>query len=184
MASENRLTSVPLRPRGADTSLNADADARRYPCTGAAAHETDARTETEQQNQHTPARRKHLKSVVLTLTPVVAIGPNIMAVFGGPADNKWDNVALGTAVAFAMLIISVAGIRLSARTQVTIGIIEYAILIVISVSGLIFILSRHAGTFRVTGSWFTLHGIDGKGSLAAGFLIAVFMYSGWDGTLS
>jgi amino acid transporter len=82
-----------------------------------------------------------------------------------------------------MLVISVAGIRLSARTQVTIGVIEYAILIVISVSGLIFVLSHHAGTFPITGSWFTLHGIDGKGSLAAGFLIAVFMYSGWDGTL-
>jgi amino acid transporter len=35
----------------------------------------------------------------------------------------------------------------------------------------------------VTASWFSLHGIGGKGSLAAGFLITVFMYSGWDGTI-
>lgn len=71
MPSENRLTSVPPRPRGADTSLNADDDARRYPCTGAIAHETNARTETERQNQHTPARHKDLKSVVLTPSGVL-----------------------------------------------------------------------------------------------------------------
>ncbi len=35
----------------------------------------------------------------------------------------------------------------------------------------------------MTASWFSLHGIGGKGSLAAGFLIIVFMYSGWDGTV-
>jgi amino acid transporter len=122
-------------------------------------------------------------TLIGTLTPVVAIGPNIMAVFNGPTGNKWDNVALGTAVALVMLIISVIGIRLTARTQVTIGVIEYAILIFISVSGLVFVLSHHAGTFPITKSWFTLNGINGKGSLAAGFLVAVFMYSGWDGTL-
>ncbi len=35
----------------------------------------------------------------------------------------------------------------------------------------------------MTDGWFSLHGIGGKGSLAAGFLITVFMYSGWDGTV-
>ena len=44
-------------------------------------------------------------------------------------------------------------------------------------------MGHHAGSFAVTRAWFSLHGIGGKGSLAGGFLIAVFMYSGWDGTL-
>src|SRR6202042_3503995 len=35
----------------------------------------------------------------------------------------------------------------------------------------------------ITKAWFSLHGIGGKGSLAAGFLVAVFVYGGWDGTL-
>ena len=73
--------------------------------------------------------------------------------------------------------------RLSARTQVAIGVIEYAILIVLAVWGLSWVLGHHAGTFGITASWFSLHGIGGKGSLAAGFLITVFMYSGWDGTV-
>jgi amino acid transporter len=122
-------------------------------------------------------------TLIGTLTPVVAIGPNIMAIFNGPTGNKWDNVALGTGVALVMLIISVIGIRLTARTQVSIGVVEYAILIFIAVAGLVFVLGHHGGTFPITRSWFTLHGIGGKGSLATGFLVAVFMYSGWDGTL-
>ena len=35
----------------------------------------------------------------------------------------------------------------------------------------------------ITRGWFSLSGIDGKGSAVAGFLIAVFVYGGWDGTL-
>jgi hypothetical protein len=91
--------------------------------------------------------------------------------------------AIATGISVIMLIIAVAGIRLSARTQVAIGVIEYLILIVLAVGGLSWVLGHHAGTFSVTASWFSLHGIGGKGSLAAGFLITVFMYSGWDGTV-
>ena len=35
----------------------------------------------------------------------------------------------------------------------------------------------------ITKGWFSLSGIGGKGSAVAGFLIAVFVYGGWDGTL-
>jgi hypothetical protein len=31
--------------------------------------------------------------------------------------------------------------------------------------------------------WFSLSGVGGHGDAAAGFLIAVFMFTGWDGTL-
>src|SRR5258707_323466 len=34
-----------------------------------------------------------------------------------------------------------------------------------------------------TSGWFSLSGIGGKGSLVGGFLIAVFAFSGWDGTI-
>src|SRR6266566_6267806 len=100
-----------------------------------------------------------------------------------PTGDKWDNVILGTMLTVVMLVISVIGIRLSARTQVSIGIIEYALLITIAVTGLWWVLTRHPGSFPVTHGWFSFSGIGGKGSLSAGFLLAVFMYSGWDGTL-
>ena len=39
------------------------------------------------------------------------------------------------------------------------------------------------GTVPITHGWFTLSGVGGKGSAVAGFLAAVFVYGGWDGTL-
>jgi amino acid transporter len=45
------------------------------------------------------------------------------------------------------------------------------------------VINHHPGTFPITKGWFSLSGIDGRGSAVAGFLIAVFVYGGWDGTL-
>jgi amino acid transporter len=61
--------------------------------------------------------------------------------------------------------------------------VEYLILIAFAVWGLTWLLGHHAGTMPITSAWFSLHGIGSKGSLVGGFLITVFMYSGWDGTL-
>jgi amino acid transporter len=72
---------------------------------------------------------------------------------------------------------------LTARTQVVIGIVEYVILIGLAVWGLTWVLGHHSGTVPITSGWFSLHGIGGQGSLVGGFLIAVFMFTGWDGTL-
>jgi len=122
-------------------------------------------------------------TLIGTLTPVLVLGPNVLAVFGSSGTSTWPNIAIATAIALVMLLIAVVGIRLTARTQVTIGVVEYLLIAVFSVWGLIWVLGHHAGTFHITSAWFSLHGIGGKGGLAAGFLIAVFMYTGWDGTL-
>jgi amino acid transporter len=63
------------------------------------------------------------------------------------------------------------------------AVFEYIVLIGVSIWGLVFVLTHHAGTFPITSGWFSLSGIGGKGDLAAGLLIAVFMYSGWDATI-
>ena len=44
-------------------------------------------------------------------------------------------------------------------------------------------LGHHPGTYPITKGWLSLSGINGKGDLAAGLLIAVFMYTGWDATV-
>ncbi len=118
-----------------------------------------------------------------TLTPVTAVGPSVLAVFNQPANGKWPNIAIATGLVVVMAIISVVGIRMTARTQVVIGIIEYAILIALAVWGLTWVLGHHAGTVHITSGWFSLHGVGGGGTLVGGFLIAVFMFTGWDGTL-
>jgi amino acid transporter len=121
--------------------------------------------------------------IVGTISVVVVLSPAVLAVFNSTDTSAWPNIGISTALIVIMLAIAVAGIRITARTQVGMAVIEYIVLVGISIWGLVFVLSHHAGTFPITRGWFSLSGIDGKGSLAAGLLIAVFMYSGWDATI-
>jgi amino acid transporter len=77
----------------------------------------------------------------------------------------------------------VLGIRLTARTQVGMALIEYVILIGFAITGLVFVLAHRHGTYHATSGWLNPTGIGGHGSAAAGFLIAVFMFTGWDGSI-
>ena len=118
-----------------------------------------------------------------TISVVVVLSPAVLAVFGASAIATWPNILLCTAVILVMATIAVVGIRLTARTQVGMALIEYTILIGISVWALLYVLGHHHGTFPPTKGWLSLTGINGKGNLAAGLLIAVFMYTGWDATV-
>ncbi len=121
--------------------------------------------------------------VLGTLSGVEVLGPSVLAVFGSSATSTWANVAIATAVGLVMLVIAVVGIRITARTQVAMAVVEYTILVGMSVWGLVYVLGHHAGTVQVTSGWFGPTGIGGQGDLVGGFLIAVFAYSGWDGTI-
>ncbi len=118
-----------------------------------------------------------------TISVVVVLSPAVLAVFGASSVATWPNILLSTAVIVVMATIAVIGIRLTARTQVGMAVIEYAILIGFSVWALLHVLGHHPGTFPITKGWLSLSGINGKGNLAAGLLIAVFMYTGWDATV-
>ena len=121
--------------------------------------------------------------IIGTVAEILLLGPSVLAVFGSTSTDVWAWIAIGSAVALVMLVIAVVGIRITARTQVGIALVEYLILIGLAVAGLIAVLSHRAGTYPMTKGWFSLSGIDGKGGAVAGFLIAVFVYGGWDGTL-
>jgi amino acid transporter len=121
--------------------------------------------------------------VVGTLSGVVVLGPQVLAVFGSSSTSTWANVGIATAVGVVMLIIAVIGIRITARTQVVMAVVEYSILVGISIWGLAFVLGHHAGTVPITSGWFKLSGVGGQGAVVPAFLIAVFAYSGWDGTI-
>jgi amino acid transporter len=121
--------------------------------------------------------------IVGSISVVVVLAPSVLAIFGASATSTWPNIGISTALILVMLAIAVAGIRITARTQVGMAVIEYAVLVGISIWGLAYVLGHHHGTFPITRGWFSLSGIGGQGSLAAGLLIAVFMYSGWDATI-
>jgi amino acid transporter len=121
--------------------------------------------------------------IIATVSGVEVLGPSVLAVFGSSSTSTWANIAIGTAVGLIMLVIAVVGIRITARTQVGMAVVEYGILVGLSIWGLVAVLGHHHGTFPITHGWFSLSGIGGKGSAVAGFLIAVFIFTGWDGTL-
>jgi amino acid transporter len=121
--------------------------------------------------------------IIGTVAEILLLGPSVLKVFGSTSTNAWAWIAIGTAVGLVMLVIAVVGIRITARTQVGMALVEYLILIGLAVAGLVAVLSHHPGTFPITKGWFSPWGIGGKGSWVAGFLIAVFVYGGWDGTL-
>lgn len=121
--------------------------------------------------------------VLGTLSGVEVLGPSVLAVFGASPTSVWANVGIATAVGLVMLVIAIAGIRLTARTQVVLAVIEYAILVGVSAWGLVYVLGRHGGTVPVSAGWASPAGVGGRGDAVGGFLIAVFAFSGWDGSV-
>ena len=120
--------------------------------------------------------------IIGTVSEVLVLGPSVLAVFGA-SESVGADIAIGTALGVVMLVIAVVGIRMTARSQVGIALIEYVILIGFAVAGLVFVLSRHAGTYPITSGWLSPTGVGGRGSMVAGFLAAVFVFGGWDGTV-
>ncbi len=113
---------------------------------------------------------------------VEVIGPSVLTVTG-QAGGRWADILIATLVTLVMLLIAVVGIKVTARTQVAMAAAEYAILIVFAVAGLVLVLRHAPGTLPVSSGWFSLSGVGGHGSIAAGLLISVFIFSGWEGTL-
>jgi amino acid transporter len=121
--------------------------------------------------------------IIATVSGVEVLGPSVLAIFGSNSSSTWANIGIGTAVGLVMLLIAVVGIKITARTQVSMAVVEYGLLIAFAIWGLVAVLGHHSGTYPVTHGWFSLTGVGGLGSPAAGFLIAVFMFTGWDGTV-
>ncbi len=121
--------------------------------------------------------------IIGTVSTTVVLGPSVLAVFGSASTSIPPNLLIDTVVVVGMLVIAIVGIRLTARTQVAMAVVEYGILLAFAAVGLVAVLSHRHGTFPISRAWFNVSGIGGKGSLAAGFLIAMFSYTGWDGTI-
>ena len=121
--------------------------------------------------------------IIGTVSTTVVLGPSVLAVFGSTSTSILPNLAIDTTVVLGMLVIAIVGIRITARTQVGMGLIEYAILIGFAIAGLVAVITHHHGTVPLSRGWLSVSGIGGHGSLAGGFLVAMFSYTGWDGTI-
>ena len=121
--------------------------------------------------------------IIGTVAEVLLLGPSVLAVFGSSSTNTAAYIAIGCAIGLIMLVIAVVGIKITARVQVSMALVEYLILIGLAIAGLVWVLGHHPGSVPITKGWFSLSGVGGKGDAVAGFLVAVFVYGGWDGTL-
>ena len=121
--------------------------------------------------------------IIGTVAEVLLLGPSVLAVFGSTSTNTTAYVVIGVVMGLIMLVIAIVGIRMTARVQVGMAVVEYAILIGLAIAGLLYVASDHPGVVRITSAWLSPSGIGGHGSAVAGFLVAVFVYGGWDGTL-
>ena len=121
--------------------------------------------------------------IIGTVSTTVVLGPSVLAVFGSASTAVAPNLLIDTVVIVGMLVIAIIGIRITARTQVGMGLLEYVILLGFALVGLIAVLGHHHGTFPISAGWWKVSGIGGRGSLSAGFLVALFAYTGWDGTI-
>jgi len=77
--------------------------------------------------------------VIGTVAEIVVLGPSVLAVFGSSSADAWASIGIDTALCLIMLAIAVAGIRITARTQIAMAAVEYLILIVFSLAGVSFL---------------------------------------------
>lgn len=114
---------------------------------------------------------------------IVPLGPSVLEAFGTSTTSPWPDLAITSVVIVIMLLIAVAGIRPTARTQIGMAVVEYGILVGLAIAGFVYVAQSHPGTVHLSWQWLRPTGIGGRGSLADGFLISAFVIAGWDGTM-
>jgi amino acid transporter len=101
------------------------------------------------------------------------------------ASNTFWVTALGVVFILGMTWICYVGIELSARTQVFLLGAELVTLVIFSVVALVRVYAdAPAGSIDPSWSWINPFAIDSSAALAAGVLIALFIYWGWDSAVT
>src|SRR6516225_5005747 len=83
-----------------------------------------------------------MAGIIGTISTTVVLAPSVLAVFGSTTTAVAPHLAIDTAVILGMLVIAIVGIRLTARTQVGMALIEYTILIGFAIVGLVAVISH------------------------------------------
>jgi len=118
---------------------------------------------------------------LFVLIDVITIGPSVLALLGMSPSNQWGGAIAIVLIATFLTLTAVRGIRLSARIQVVVALLEYSIVTVFAVWAFIAVFIVHkSGTIQPTTQWLTFHG-TGAGVFGASMIIAVASLSGWDG---
>lgn len=119
--------------------------------------------------------------VLAIVSNILPFAPAFLSLFGISSPSAWAAIVVTTVLGLSLTGIAAVGLKVTARFQWSMAAIEYGVLLVFSLIGFwaVFI-RRWPGTVHPTAAWLHLSGVGGKGSLAAGLLIAVYLFTGWD----
>jgi amino acid transporter len=119
--------------------------------------------------------------VLATVSDILPLGPNVLSIFGADPSSQLGTAVSATILGAVVTAISVIGIQLTARFQMAIAAVEYVIILIFCGIGFWAVFIAHwDGTVRPSAEWLSPSGVGGTGSLVAGMLIAVYLFTGWD----
>jgi amino acid transporter len=119
-----------------------------------------------------------------TVSDILPIGPSVLSLFGLNASSQWGEAITVAVLGGAITVLAVIGITVAARFQVAMAAIEYAVLLVFAgIAFYVVFIEHRAGTVHPSWQWLSPSGVGGHGSLIAGMLIAVYLFTGWDTAL-
>jgi len=123
-----------------------------------------------------------MTNIIVMPSMAVIAGQYSFLLFGDSAPSQIEVTAAGVAWIVVLTAICYAGIELSARTQQVLLGTELAILIVFAVMAFakVYSSSAPAGSMPVSLDWFNPFKIGSYDDFLKAFLVAVFIYWGWD----
>ena len=124
--------------------------------------------------------------VMANLAQIAGLYSFLLVGWQSAADSVFAVTLVGVIWIAVMTTICVIGIELSARTQVGLLGAEIITLVLFSVVALVKVATGDAGPDSVDPSlsWLNPFAIDSTSALISGVLIAVFIYWGWDSTVT
>jgi amino acid transporter len=118
---------------------------------------------------------------LFVLIDVITIGPSVLALLGLSPNSKWGGAIAIVVIGSFLTLTAIRGIRLSARLQVVVALLEYSIVTVFAVWAFVAVFIVHsAGTVHPQIGWLSFHG-TGAGVFGATMIITVASLAGWDG---
>lgn len=121
--------------------------------------------------------------VMANLAQVAAIYTYQLFGADGLAESRWAQGTLGLFWIVTLTWICYRGIRATARLQLVLLVVEVGLLVVFAAVALSRVAGGEAGSPGFTAEMFDLGSLD-AGQLSAGFMVAVFLYWGWDSAVS
>src|SRR5215469_2876697 len=120
-----------------------------------------------------------ISATIFMVAGSLPAGSVTLGLFSASAANHPGYVLLvGSAWFLVMVLLVIAGVRVTARAQWIMTGIEVAILVLFAVLAIVHAASHHVVAF--SWSWFGFSHFNGLAGFAAGGLIAAFYYWGWD----